>query len=115
MQVLIKKEKQNVAALQQAPAGAPAGVSCYQATLKNALKPGNAVELDAVATTTGVYHLNPAKIQQGEKQYVEYHDNLYLLSPYEVTEQSTAVSNRAASQQQLFVTVTGCSDAAASC
>jgi oligosaccharyltransferase complex subunit alpha (ribophorin I) len=96
LQVLIKKEKQEVAALQQAPQGAPAGVSCYQATFKSPVKKGATVEFDVVATVTGVFKPNPAKIGQGERQYVEYYDNLYLLSPYEVTEQSSTVSCRAA-------------------
>ncbi|WIA09458.1 hypothetical protein OEZ85_008859 [Tetradesmus obliquus] len=91
LKVLIKKEKQEVAPLQQAPQGAPAGVSCYQATFKSAVKKGATVDLDVVATVTGVFKPNPAKIAQGEKQYVEYYDNLYLLSPYEVTEQSSTV------------------------
>lgn len=91
--MLIKKEKQEVAPLQQAPQGAPAGVSCYQATFKSAVKKGATVDLDVVATVTGVFKPNPAKIAQGEKQYVEYYDNLYLLSPYEVTEQSSTVSS----------------------
>eukprot|EP00882_Tetradesmus_deserticola_P023258 GHRQ01025306.1.p1 GENE.GHRQ01025306.1~~GHRQ01025306.1.p1 ORF type:complete len:230 (+),score=50.88 GHRQ01025306.1:212-901(+) len=92
LQVLIKKEKQDVKALEQAPQGAPADVGCHQATFKSPVKAGATIEFDVVATVTGVFKPNPAKIGQGEKQYVEYYDNLYLLSPYEVTEQSSTVS-----------------------
>jgi hypothetical protein len=45
-----------------------------------------------VATITGVFKANPAKIEQTERQYVEYLDNLYLLSPYTVNSQTTVVS-----------------------
>eukprot|EP00882_Tetradesmus_deserticola_P020476 GHRQ01022123.1.p1 GENE.GHRQ01022123.1~~GHRQ01022123.1.p1 ORF type:complete len:580 (+),score=253.23 GHRQ01022123.1:133-1872(+) len=91
LKVLIKKEKQDVKALEQAPQGAPADVGCHQATFKSPVKAGATIEFDVVATVTGVFKPNPAKIGQGEKQYVEYYDNLYLLSPYEVTEQSSTV------------------------
>ncbi|KAF6257504.1 Ribophorin I-domain-containing protein [Scenedesmus sp. NREL 46B-D3] len=91
LKVLIKKEKQDVAVLEQAPQGAPSGVSCYQATFKSPVQKDAIVEFDVVATVTGVFRPNPASIGQGDKQYVEYYDNLYLLSPYEVTEQSSTV------------------------
>lgn len=91
-QVLIKKERQDVAPLEQPPAGAPAGVKCYKATFKPAIKKGTSQEFDVVATITGVFKPNPAKIEQTEKQYVEYLDNLYLLSPYTVQTQTTVVS-----------------------
>lgn len=93
IQVLIKKQKQDVAALQQAPAGAPAGVSCYKATLSTPVAEGKTVEFDVVATITGVYRPHPSEIRQGEKQYVEYIDNMYLLSPYTVDSQTTNVSS----------------------
>lgn len=92
IQVLIRKQKQDVAALEQPPAGAPAGVSCYRAQLSNALGKGQTVDLDVVATITGVFKPNPSKIQQGEKQYMEYEDNMYILSPYTVSAQTTSVS-----------------------
>lgn len=92
MQVLIKKERQDIAALDQPPAGAPAGVKCYKAIFKPAIKKGSSQEFDVVATITGVFKPNPAKIEQTEKQYVEYLDNLYLLSPYVVQTQTTVVS-----------------------
>jgi hypothetical protein len=92
LKVLIKKEKQDVAPLQQAPAGAPDGVSCYKVTLKSAVKAGETVECDAVATITGVFKPNPSKVAQGQKQYVEFEDSKYLLSPYSVKTQTTTVS-----------------------
>lgn len=95
MQVLVKKERQDIAALEQPPAGAPADVKCYKATFKPAIKKGSTQEFDLVATITGIYKPNPAKIEQTEKQYVEYLDNLYLLSPYVVQSQSTVVSGGA--------------------
>lgn len=53
---------------------------------------GDTVDFDVVATITGVYKPNPSEIKQVEKQYVEYRDNMYLLSPYPVEEQTTSVS-----------------------
>lgn len=92
MQVLIKKERQDIALLEQPPAGAPAGVRCYKVTFNPAIKKGSSQEFDVVATITGAFKPNPAKIEQTERQYVEYVDNLYLLSPYVVESQSTVVS-----------------------
>jgi hypothetical protein len=89
--VLVKKERQEVAALAAPPAGAPPGVSCYKVSLKAPIKAGASLELDVVATITGVFNPNPAKIEQTENQYVQYADNLYLLSPYAVNEQTTVV------------------------
>jgi hypothetical protein len=94
LQVLIKKERQDIAPLDQPPAGAPAGVKCYKATIKPAVKKGSSQEFDVVATITGAFTANPAKIEQTERQYVEYLDNLYLLSPYVVEKQTTVVSNQ---------------------
>ncbi|KAF8073141.1 OST1A [Scenedesmus sp. PABB004] len=90
LKVLVKKERQEVAAVAP-PAGAPPGVSCFAAALKAPVKKGGSVELDVVATITGVFSPNPAKIAQGETQYVEYRDNAFLLSPYTVAEQTTVV------------------------
>jgi hypothetical protein len=95
MQVLIKKERQEVSALEQAPAGAPAGVKCYKATFKPAIKKGSSQEFDVVATITGAFTPNPAKIEQTDRQFVEYRDNLFLLSPYVVESQTTVVSVKA--------------------
>ena len=92
-QILIKKERQEVAPLEQPPAGAPAGVRCYKATFKPAIKKGTSQEFDVVATFTDVFKANPAKIEQTERQYVEYTDNLYLLSPYVVESQTAVVSS----------------------
>lgn len=92
LQVLIKKERQEVSALEQAPAGAPAGVKCYKATFKPAIKKGSSQEFDVVATITGAFTPNPAKIEQTDRQFVEYRDNLFLLSPYVVESQTTVVS-----------------------
>lgn len=91
MQVLIKKERQDITPLEQPPAGAPAGVRCYKVTFNPAIKKGGSQEFDVVATITGAFKPNPAKIEQTERQYVEYVDNLYLLSPYVVESQSTVV------------------------
>lgn len=90
-QVLIKKERQDIAPLDELPAGAPAAVKCFKATFKTAVKKSSSVEFDVVATITGVFYPNPAKIEQAERQYVEYLDNLYLLSPYVVESQGTVV------------------------
>lgn len=67
-------------------------MKCYKATFKPAVKKGSSQEFDVVATITGAFKANPAKIEQTEKQYVEYLDNLYLLSPYVVQTQTTVVS-----------------------
>lgn len=67
---------------------------CYQATFTPAVKKGSSQEFDVVATITGMFKANPAKIEQTERQYVEYLDNLYLLSPYPVLSQTTVVSSR---------------------
>lgn len=88
-----------MAPLEQPPAGAPAGVKCFQATFKPAIKKGTSQEFDVVATITGVFKANPAKIEQTDKQYVEYRDNLYLLSPYTVESQTTVVSEPCRQQQ----------------
>jgi hypothetical protein len=93
-QVLVQKEKQAVARLPSPPAGAPAGTVCFSATLSEPLKKGASLELDAVATFTGVFNPNPSKIQQTETQYVEHTDTLHLLSPYAVKEQTTVVCQR---------------------
>lgn len=69
---------------------------CYQATFKPAVKKGSSQEFDVVATITGMFKANPAKIEQTERQYVEYLDNLYLLSPYPVLSQTTVVSRTCA-------------------
>lgn len=92
--------------MEQAPTGAPAGVSCYRATFSKAFAKGKIVEFDVVATITGVFKPNPSEIKQGEKQYVEYYDNLYLLSPYVVEAQTTNVSTPASSQYFALVCCT---------
>lgn len=66
---------------------------CFKVTFKPAVKKGSSQEFDVVATITDSFKANPAKIEQAERQYVEYVDNLYLLSPYVVEAQTTVVSN----------------------
>lgn len=92
-QVLINKERQDARPLEAPPAGAPAGVACYAITLKSPVKKGGTVEFDAVATITGVFSPNPSSMTQTDKQYVEYIDNQFLVSPYTVQKQSTTVSS----------------------
>ncbi|KAK9814530.1 hypothetical protein WJX72_007425 [[Myrmecia] bisecta] len=81
-------------ALKVAPAtetGAPANVTCSKATLPQPLKAGASVDLEVYAVFTKLQTPYPASITQQDPQRVLYHDNIYVLSPYQIAKQTTKV------------------------
>lgn len=73
------------------PAGVPQGVSCWEATLAKALPKGDVATLESLAVLADAQQAYPAEIKQGEQQLMLYLDNLYTVSPYSVSAQTTEV------------------------
>ncbi|GBF90218.1 hypothetical protein Rsub_03351 [Raphidocelis subcapitata] len=90
IKVAVGKDDRFDAAPAAAPLGAPADAACFSAPVP--IKKGEAKSVEVSASFTGVMKPNPAKVAQGEKQYVEYEDTLWLLSPYPIEAQSTTIT-----------------------
>lgn len=74
-----------------AVADAPAGVSCFNVALSSAINAGDVRSLTASAVLATAQTAHPAEISQLENQLMIYTDNLYVVSPYQVSAQTTEV------------------------
>lgn len=84
LKVKLGKEKAEVAALKDAPAGAPSNVACFKATLSPAVKKGATANIEVLSSYTDVMKPNPANIAQGEKQLLQFDGVASLLTPYSI-------------------------------
>mmetsp|Transcript_5675 Transcript_5675/g.12553 ORF Transcript_5675/g.12553 Transcript_5675/m.12553 type:complete len:602 (+) Transcript_5675:38-1843(+) len=73
------------------PADAPAGVSCVEAQLADKLPAGEVVSLENFMVLADVQTPFPKEVSQGEQQLMVFKDNVYVVSPYQVSQQSTEV------------------------
>ncbi|KAG2453544.1 hypothetical protein HYH02_001763 [Chlamydomonas schloesseri] len=72
--------------------GAPAGAACFAAKLAAPLAAGDAASLAVSAVLAKAQAPHPKEISQTEGQLMLYKDNLYVLSPYAVSAQTTEVT-----------------------
>jgi hypothetical protein len=77
-------------------AGAPAGCACFEATLSEQLAPGAVASMESFMVFADVQAPVPAQVEQGEPQLMLFTDNVYILSPYPVSAQTTEVGVRCA-------------------
>ena len=75
-----------------APRGAPPAAQCWEAVLPQPLSAGQEVTLEASTVYAGAQVAFPAEVEQGEQQLMVFSDNAYVLSPYQVSQQTTEVS-----------------------
>ena len=87
------KEKAAVAALNDAPAGAPSNVACFKAILSPAVKKGATANIEVLSSYTDVMKPNPANIAQGEKQLLQFDGVASLLTPYSIEKATAEVSS----------------------
>lgn len=71
--------------------GAPAGATCYSVTLSAALPAGETISLALTAVAVKAQKAFPVEITQQESQLMVYLDNVYVVSPYAVSAQTTEV------------------------
>lgn len=71
--------------------GAPAGAACFSAKLAAPLAAGDTASLTVTAVLAKAQVPYPKEISQTEGQLMLYKDNLYVLSPYAVSAQTTEV------------------------
>ncbi len=65
------------------------------------MEAGKQVNVDVETVYSHTLRPYPSQIAQAEKQYVQYTDNMYFLSPYKTTTQTTVV-NCASSDIELY-------------
>lgn len=70
---------------------APEGVGCMEVKLSKPLAAGDTVTLESSAVFTAIMTPYPAQVNQGDPHLVLYHDNVYVISPYPVSSQTTEV------------------------
>ncbi|EFJ50952.1 hypothetical protein VOLCADRAFT_103748 [Volvox carteri f. nagariensis] len=73
-------------------ADAPAEVACYSVKLANPLPAGETVGLTVTAVLANAQMPYPAEITQTDTQLMLYKGNVYVLSPYSVSSQTTEVA-----------------------
>eukprot|EP00199_Chlamydomonas_sp_CCMP681_P000252 CAMPEP_0119107630 /NCGR_PEP_ID=MMETSP1180-20130426/11512_1 /TAXON_ID=3052 ORGANISM="Chlamydomonas cf sp, Strain CCMP681" /NCGR_SAMPLE_ID=MMETSP1180 /ASSEMBLY_ACC=CAM_ASM_000741 /LENGTH=603 /DNA_ID=CAMNT_0007093147 /DNA_START=8 /DNA_END=1819 /DNA_ORIENTATION=- len=88
-QVLASKYKLKISPVTLA--GAPAEAVCWEVVLKEPVAAGQATTLELFTVYSGVQTAYPAQVSQGEQQLMLFIDNLYVLSPYQVSTQTTEV------------------------
>lgn len=71
--------------------GQPAGASCFSVALASPLPAGEVAALTVTAVLGTAQTAYPAEISQVEGQLMVYTDNLYVVSPYQVSTQITEV------------------------
>lgn len=69
----------------------PSEVSCVEVSLSTPLPAGETTTLETLSVYYNVQTAYPAEIRQADSQLMVYHDNLYVLSPYQVSAQTTEV------------------------
>ncbi|KAG2439265.1 hypothetical protein HXX76_004626 [Chlamydomonas incerta] len=72
--------------------GAPAGAACFSAKLASPLAAGDTASLTVSAVLAKAQVPHPKEISQVDSQLMRYKDNLYVLSPYAVSAQTTEVT-----------------------
>ncbi|PNW75344.1 hypothetical protein CHLRE_12g523300v5 [Chlamydomonas reinhardtii] len=77
--------------------GAPAGAACFSAKLAAPLAAGDTASLTVTAVLAKAQVPYPKEISQTEGQLMLYKDNLYVLSPYAVSAQTTEVTTPSSS------------------
>lgn len=73
-------------------AGAPAEAVCYTVKLANPLPAADSVSLTVTAVIAKAQIPYPAELSQQDMQLMLYKGNLYVMSPYTVSTQTTEVS-----------------------
>lgn len=72
--------------------GAPDSATCWEVELAESLAAGSLATVESFAVYADVQVAYPAEISQGEQQLMVYNDNVYVLSPYQVSTQITEAS-----------------------
>lgn len=75
-------------------AGAPSGAVCHSVKLGAPLAAGEVASLSVSAVLAKAQTPFPAEITQTEQQLMTYTDNVYVMSPYAVSAQTTEVGQR---------------------
>ncbi len=71
--------------------GAPSGVVCHSVKLGAPLAAGDVASLSVIAVLAKAQTPFPAEITQTDQQLMTYTDNVYVMSPYAVSAQTTEV------------------------
>lgn len=72
--------------------GAPSDAVCWSVVLKEAIPGGQTTQIDSTTVIADAQTAYPAEVSQGEQQLMLYYDNVYVVSPYTVSSQTTEVS-----------------------
>lgn len=73
------------------PEGAPANVACRDYTLTSPLEKGETTDIMVEAVITKILKPVPAKIKQGDSQFMVYSDTAHVVSPYKILKEETNV------------------------
>mmetsp|Transcript_29006 Transcript_29006/g.78111 ORF Transcript_29006/g.78111 Transcript_29006/m.78111 type:complete len:619 (+) Transcript_29006:95-1951(+) len=87
----LQEQKVTLKAVAANPAGAPGEAECWEVGLVEALPGGGACTLESLVVYAEAQKPYPAEVEQGEPQLMLFVDNALVLSPYQVSQQSTEV------------------------
>ena len=76
------------------PAGAPWEAECWEVGLAEPLAAAGTTTVESFVVYAEVQKPFPAEVEQGQPQLMLFVDNAYVLSPYQVSQQSTEVRGR---------------------